>query len=185
MTDGVLHQEPVQWMSLPQKVQAKFPGWIIPITNSLLIVSRTGAAFLVDCGNRKVVEEVRRLKSQGVIKQLDGIYITHHHDDHSDLAQSAAEEFHCPVYFCREMRDILEHPEAYRMPCLTPNAIHRMQVMEHGTRQRWNEFEFYYSYFPGQTIYHGGLVAKKRSEEHTSELQSLRHLVCRLLLEKK
>src|SRR5262245_63839501 len=28
-----------------------------------------------------------------------------------------------------------------------------------------------------------GLVA--RSEEHTSELQSLRHLVCRLLLEKK
>src|ERR1039458_2599059 len=27
--------------------------------------------------------------------------------------------------------------------------------------------------------------AKYRSEEHTSELQSLRHLVCRLLLEKK
>src|ERR1035438_8962739 len=29
-----------------------------------------------------------------------------------------------------------------------------------------------------------GMVLK-RSEEHTSELQSLRHLVCRLLLEKK
>src|SRR5262245_63930430 len=28
-------------------------------------------------------------------------------------------------------------------------------------------------------------VASERSEEHTSELQSLRHLVCRLLLEKK
>src|SRR5436853_6027552 len=28
-------------------------------------------------------------------------------------------------------------------------------------------------------------VASRRSEEHTSELQSLRHLVCRLLLEKK
>src|SRR5205814_10237631 len=28
-------------------------------------------------------------------------------------------------------------------------------------------------------------VAAYRSEEHTSELQSLRHLVCRLLLEKK
>src|SRR5205814_9543894 len=27
--------------------------------------------------------------------------------------------------------------------------------------------------------------ARVRSEEHTSELQSLRHLVCRLLLEKK
>src|SRR5262245_64565771 len=29
------------------------------------------------------------------------------------------------------------------------------------------------------------LFLQKRSEEHTSELQSLRHLVCRLLLEKK
>src|ERR1035441_5758345 len=32
---------------------------------------------------------------------------------------------------------------------------------------------------------HCGLGAMQRSEEHTSELQSLRHLVCRLLLEKK
>src|SRR5262245_64658447 len=30
-----------------------------------------------------------------------------------------------------------------------------------------------------------GPTASSRSEEHTSELQSLRHLVCRLLLEKK
>src|SRR5947199_6423778 len=29
------------------------------------------------------------------------------------------------------------------------------------------------------------LRGRRRSEEHTSELQSLRHLVCRLLLEKK
>src|SRR5437899_7480130 len=31
----------------------------------------------------------------------------------------------------------------------------------------------------------GSLIFGFRSEEHTSELQSLRHLVCRLLLEKK
>src|SRR5262245_64062194 len=31
----------------------------------------------------------------------------------------------------------------------------------------------------------GVLQSRQRSEEHTSELQSLRHLVCRLLLEKK
>src|SRR5229473_6587128 len=33
-------------------------------------------------------------------------------------------------------------------------------------------------------IHHGG-TASVRSEEHTSELQSLAYLVCRLLLEKK
>src|SRR5436853_6500429 len=31
----------------------------------------------------------------------------------------------------------------------------------------------------------GSAAGRTRSEEHTSELQSLRHLVCRLLLEKK
>ena len=160
MAARVLDATPVQWMPMAETVQEKLPDWIIPITNSRLIVSRTGAAFLVDCGNREVVEEVRRLMRSGVIKRLDGIYITHYHDDHSDMAQAMAEEFHCPVYGAREMRDILEHPEAYRMPCLTPNAIHSYHPMEDGARERWNEFEFTYSYFPGQTIYHGGLVAK-------------------------
>jgi len=165
MAARILGPSPVEWMPIAETVQEKLPGWILPITNSRLIISRTGAAFLVDCGNRNVVEEVKRLQFSGAIKQLDGIYITHYHDDHSDLAQATAEEFHCPVYFCREMRDILEHPEAYRMPCLTPNAIHRVQVMEHGAKQRWNEFEFSYSYFPGQTIYHGGLIARKDNAE--------------------
>src|SRR5205814_9920622 len=36
----------------------------------------------------------------------------------------------------------------------------------------------------GPSLQSGG-CARERSEEHTSELQSLRHLVCRLLLEKK
>src|SRR5258705_8124904 len=36
-------------------------------------------------------------------------------------------------------------------------------------------------------VVHSSLIRsnEQRSEEHTSELQSLRHLVCRLLLEKK
>src|SRR5437899_12575460 len=39
--------------------------------------------------------------------------------------------------------------------------------------------------FPPWRTQHRGIAASRRSEEHTSELQSLRHLVCRLLLEKK
>src|SRR5258705_7748999 len=37
----------------------------------------------------------------------------------------------------------------------------------------------------GQVTCHRPFLRFVRSEEHTSELQSLRHLVCRLLLEKK
>src|SRR5262245_63512506 len=37
----------------------------------------------------------------------------------------------------------------------------------------------------GERFAEAAAVGVERSEEHTSELQSLRHLVCRLLLEKK
>src|SRR5438552_5538626 len=38
---------------------------------------------------------------------------------------------------------------------------------------------------PSMNWLRGGCITKGRSEEHTSELQSPDHLVCRLLLEKK
>src|SRR2546429_8531857 len=38
---------------------------------------------------------------------------------------------------------------------------------------------------PGRAVVHQRDGADERSEEHTSELQSRLHLVCRLLLEKK
>src|SRR3989442_12011576 len=37
----------------------------------------------------------------------------------------------------------------------------------------------------GRHRFHAAIGAHRRSEEHTSELQSRPHLVCRLLLEKK
>src|SRR5690554_7622870 len=37
----------------------------------------------------------------------------------------------------------------------------------------------------GKILFYTGIVDQLRSEEHTSELQSRPHLVCRLLLEKK
>src|SRR5438045_5420232 len=47
----------------------------------------------------------------------------------------------------------------------------------------------YVAEYKGQWVallsWSAGAYKLKRSEEHTSELQSLRHLVCRLLLEKK
>src|SRR5205814_9824732 len=44
-------------------------------------------------------------------------------------------------------------------------------------------FAYDYSWYRGFNNWAG--CHRPRSEEHTSELQSLRHLVCRLLLEKK
>src|SRR5262245_64660143 len=58
----------------------------------------------------------------------------------------------------------------------------RFQAALHGTLQlgRTNLF-----FLGGGKALMNSYYASARSEEHTSELQSLRHLVCRLLLEKK
>src|SRR5690625_6028708 len=42
-----------------------------------------------------------------------------------------------------------------------------------------------HKYFLNDTLDKGDIIVRSRSEEHTSELQSRGHLVCRLLLEKK
>src|SRR5437899_5516649 len=58
---------------------------------------------------------------------------------------------------------------------------HRVEAINLAFRNSITEFNYqgeYRGVFPIK-------VNQLRSEEHTSELQSLRHLVCRLLLEKK
>src|SRR5205814_7847623 len=65
----------------------------------------------------------------------------------------------------------------WRMPSMMCNtAFERNGSTEHITAIKGSVNEY------GGTVTFEGRV---RSEEHTSELQSLRHLVCRLLLEKK
>lgn len=165
MAARVLGESPIEWMPMAE-TKPKPPDWIIPITNSRLILSKSGNAFLVDCGNDRVVQELRKLHAEGRFKTLDGVYITHYHDDHTNMAQAISDEYHCPIYATAEMRDILERPDAYHMPCLTPNAMRQVKAMSEGAKQRWNEYEFTYSYHPGQTLYHGGLLLKKDSGEN-------------------
>src|SRR3712207_7878877 len=55
-------------------------------------------------------------------------------------------------------------------------AVDRWNGVRHGLDGR---------YLPERLIDHGAHAAQRRSEEHTSELQSRQYLVCRLLLEKK
>ncbi len=160
---GILGDGPIDWM--PMAGQARLPEWVTAIDNSRLIVSRSGAAFLIDCGSRRILDRVRQLRDQGRLQKLDGIWITHYHDDHTDAAQEAAAEFQCPVIATAEQRDILENPAAYRVPCLTRNPVRHVQVAAENSKRRWNEFEFTQFFFPGQTLYHDGLLAAKDGGE--------------------
>lgn len=146
---------------MPMAEQTKLPDDIVAIGNSRLIVSRTGAAFLVDAGYRKILPELQSLRANGKINRVDGIWITHYHDDHTDYVNDVAKEFGSTVYFTEQMREVLDNPSGFRLPCLTTKPIAIAGAKRDGEVLRWNEWQFTFWYFPGQTLYHGGLVAKR------------------------
>jgi glyoxylase-like metal-dependent hydrolase (beta-lactamase superfamily II) len=144
------------WMDMAET--RKLPDWMIPIQNSKLIISKTGGAYLVDCGYERVYDEVEKLRQQGRFRKLEGIYVTHYHDDHTDFVAEAARRANVPVSFVSQIRDVLEKPQAYRLPAMTRNAILKGEPMSEGSKKRWHEYEMEFGYFPGQTLYHGVMV---------------------------
>jgi len=155
----------VDWMPYAETIRKKPPGWIVPIHNSRLVLSEDGAGFLIDCGSRAIIEEIIKLRKSGRLSRLEGLFITHYHDDHTDKVAELIEEFKCPVYACQKSKDILENPEAYRLPAMTANRLTNLTVAPVGHKMLWKEFKFTFYYFPGQTIYHDALLVEKEGGE--------------------
>ncbi|MDA1050145.1 MAG: MBL fold metallo-hydrolase [Planctomycetota bacterium] len=149
---------------MPYSLHEKTPDWVFEHATSRLLISDEGHGFLLDCGYQRVIDAVKTLMTSGLVKQVDGIFVTHYHDDHTDMVQAAAEEFGCPVYATPEYADILENPAAYQMPAMTSNAIKNVNALPSGETMKWQEFELTFHYFPGQTFYHGALLARRESE---------------------
>ncbi|KPK37742.1 MAG: hypothetical protein AMJ65_13915 [Phycisphaerae bacterium SG8_4] len=150
----------VDWMAYSTVIEKSPPDWIIPIRNSRLLLSEDGSGLLIDCGSNAIIAEITKLVKAERLSGLDGVYITHYHDDHTDKVAELVRQFECPVYSCRELADVLEHPEAYRLPAMTANRIADVTSLADGQKERWKEFELTSYYFPGQTLYHGALLVE-------------------------
>ncbi len=150
---------------MPYSRHEQTPDWVYENSTSRLLVSDSGHGFLLDCGSQRVIDAVKDFISKDVVKQVDGIWVTHYHDDHTDMVQAASEAFQCPVYATKEYADVLEHPEAYHLPAMTANAMKNVTVVDDGQKMKWQEFDLTFHFFPGQTLYHGALLAKKEGEK--------------------
>jgi len=161
----VLSDASLEWMPMARELREISPRWLHKLGTSRLVVSDSGGAFLIDCGSDQIMEQLAEMKARGVYDRIEGVFVTHYHDDHTDRVQAMAEQCDCPVYAGPNVADILQRPGAYRMPAMTDQAVAEVRVLEEGERLEWNEYLLTYTYFPGQAIYHGGLQLERNDGE--------------------
>ncbi|MEZ5393870.1 MAG: MBL fold metallo-hydrolase [Bryobacterales bacterium] len=161
----VLSDAAVEWMPMANELREIPPRWMHKFNTSRLIVSDDGPAFLIDCGTDQVMQQIEDLRSRGVFTKIEGIFVTHFHDDHTDRVQAMADKCDCPVYSGPETADILERPGAYQMPAMTDIPIADVRVLQEGEKLAWHEYTFTYTYVPGQAVYHGGLKMERSDGE--------------------
>src|SRR5205814_9543693 len=87
-----------------------------------------------------------------------------------------------PPFPTRRSSDLRERPRSALRPRVSPRAT---SARAHHSRNVLRAGPSAPAGVPSFEHHRPARAAVRRSEEHTSELQSLRHLVCRLLLEKK
>lgn len=131
---------------------------------SLAVVSETGAAFVIDAGSAVVIDTLHKWRQEKSITDVEGVWVSHYHDDHTDALGLLHQAFGCPVYTDEHMSEILTHPRRYCLPFVSPNVVPAVRPTRHGETMTWHEFTFTFYHFPGQTEYHSGLLVEGRGQ---------------------
>jgi glyoxylase-like metal-dependent hydrolase (beta-lactamase superfamily II) len=147
---------------MPIKPGLPVPEFLRHIGTSWFISSESGACFAMDCGAKKVIDEVRTLMDKGDIGSVEGLWITHYHDDHVDFAPQFGKEFGCEILAEDHVADVIEDPLAWRIPCISPVEADVGGRKSDGETWTWREFTMTALHLPGQTLYSGGLLVEGR-----------------------
>lgn len=144
---------------MPIRPGIKPPSCLRHFGTTWILVSASGGAFVMDVGSPDIVERLKKMLTDGEIKQVEGLWVTHYHFDHTDGILAFQQAFDCPCYTDALLADVLTRPAAWRLPCLAPETIRVHQPMRDGESWQWHEFTMTSHHFPGQSLYHSGLLA--------------------------
>ena len=157
----VLGEEaPVELMEYSEHVE--LPEWCKHLGTTKLLLADDGAGFVLDCGGKRAFEDLKKALAEGIMKSVDGIFVTHTHNDHSAAVADAAREFGCPVYAVAEVADVLVNPGAWFLPGISANAVDEVKVLADGEVIRWKNFKLTAHFYPGQMYNHGALLAERQ-----------------------
>lgn len=126
------------------------------------LISESGAAFVMDCCDGSIIEDLRRWQAAGEITSVEGLWITHYHYDHTEGIPEFKRVFGGPVIADPAVAQIVADPLAWRLTCNTPTTVAVDQWTAHRERWQWREFTMTAFYFPGQTLYHDALLVEGR-----------------------
>jgi glyoxylase-like metal-dependent hydrolase (beta-lactamase superfamily II) len=138
------------------------PDILRHIGTSWFIKSESGSCFAMDCGMEKALDGTREMLDRGDVEDIEGLWITHYHDDHVDFAPRFSEEFGCEIYAENHVADVIEDPLSWRIPCISPVRVEVDRRMADGYQWTWREFKMTAHHLPGQTLYSGGLLVEGR-----------------------
>jgi len=136
------------------------PACLRHFYTSWLIVSKDKAAFNIDCGSPRVVKTLQEMVAKGEIRKVEGLWITHYHDDHVNAIPEFQKAFDCPCITDRQVADVISNPMAWRLPCISPSVARVDRATKDGQSWQWHEFKMTAYFLPGQTLYHSGLLVE-------------------------
>ena len=145
---------------MPMRPGIKPPDCLRHFGTTWLLVSKSGGALVMDVGSRDIVDRLKQMQADGEIKNVEGLWVTHYHFDHTDGIVAFQQEFDCPCLTDRALADVLTRPLAWRLPCLAPETIRVDQPLPDGHSWQWHEFTMTSYFYPGQTLYHSGLLVE-------------------------
>lgn len=148
-----------------QKEAAKnvreLPNWVLePCGTSRALLADDRSVFLLDCAG-DCPRVIQRQQEQGNITSVDGVWITHYHDDHVGAINALRSQQGCPVTVHERMQDILRRPSAYLMPCLHHEPIEVDRTVSTAESWEWKGFRLTAYDFPGQSYYDAALLVER------------------------
>ena len=141
------------------------PGLPVPdclrhVGTSWILLSQNRSALAMDCGSDKALKAVQEMVNKGEIRAVEGLWVTHYHDDHVDKIPDFQKLFTCPCITDRSVADVITRPLAWRLPCISPSVARVDRPTRDGESWNWHEFRLTAHHLPGQTLYHAGLFVE-------------------------
>ncbi|MCY2954929.1 MAG: MBL fold metallo-hydrolase [Planctomycetota bacterium] len=145
---------------MPIRPGKPVPACLRHFGTSWVLISEDRSAVVMDCGSPDVIKKLKELLAKGEIRRIEGLWVTHYHDDHVDAIPAFQQAFDCPCITDRSVAQVISNPLAWRLPCISPSKVRVDRVTRDGETWNWHEFRLTAYHFPGQTLYHGGLLAE-------------------------